>query len=127
MRRRAGVGAIQKKRLDAEKFRDKGSELAEHQLEQLSSQLQTFQTNLEVNKMFFFRLHNAGGPEKSSRIAGESRFTMCHVIQLEQIFSAYDKLETSVGGLFQSWHVTSNVQCRVHISKFCNALFDSIE
>jgi len=47
MRRRAGVGAIMKKKQDAEKFRGKANELAESQLAELSSQLQTFQTNLE--------------------------------------------------------------------------------
>jgi len=48
MRRRAGLGAIQKKKLDAEKFKNKADELAETQLADLSSQLQTFQTNLET-------------------------------------------------------------------------------
>ena len=47
MRRRAGIGAIHKKKLDAEKFKEKGNELAEHQLTELSGQLQNFQTNLE--------------------------------------------------------------------------------
>eukprot|EP00088_Acartia_fossae_P004367 TRINITY_DN11868_c0_g1_i1.p1 TRINITY_DN11868_c0_g1~~TRINITY_DN11868_c0_g1_i1.p1 ORF type:complete len:253 (-),score=36.83 TRINITY_DN11868_c0_g1_i1:300-1058(-) len=47
MRRRAGIGAIQKKQVNAEKFRGKANELAETQLKQLSSQLETFQTNLE--------------------------------------------------------------------------------
>jgi len=47
MRRRAGIGAIQKKRENAEKFKDKADALAETQLAELSSQLQTFQSNLE--------------------------------------------------------------------------------
>jgi len=47
MRRRAGIGAIQKKQLNAEKFKEKGDEIAEHQLKELSGQLQNFQTNLE--------------------------------------------------------------------------------
>ena len=47
MRRRAGVGAIQKKKQNTEKFREKGSELAAVQLQELSSQLGNFQQNLE--------------------------------------------------------------------------------
>jgi len=47
MRRRAGIGAIHKKKLDAEKFKGKANELAETQLVELSSQLESFQTNLE--------------------------------------------------------------------------------
>jgi len=47
MRRRAGIGAIQKKRIDAERFKEKGNELAENQLQELSGQLSNFQTNLE--------------------------------------------------------------------------------
>ena len=47
MRRRAGIGAIQQRKLDTEKFKEKGNELAEAQLKQLSSQLEQFQTNLE--------------------------------------------------------------------------------
>ena len=47
MRRRAGIGAIQQKKLGTEKFKEKGNELAEAQLKQLSGQLEQFQTNLE--------------------------------------------------------------------------------
>ncbi|XP_023330847.1 vacuolar-sorting protein SNF8-like [Eurytemora carolleeae] len=47
MRKRAGIGAIHKKKLDAEKFKGKADALAETQLVELSSQLQTFQINLE--------------------------------------------------------------------------------
>ena len=47
MRRRAGIGAIKQRKLDTEKFKEKGNELAEAQLKQLSSQLEQFQTNLE--------------------------------------------------------------------------------
>merc|ERR1712183_64686 len=47
MRRRAGIGAIQQRKVDSEKFKEKGNELAETQLKQLSSQLEQFQTNLE--------------------------------------------------------------------------------
>lgn len=47
MRRRPGVGAIQKKKLDAERYKDKGSELAENQLSEMSKQLETFRANLE--------------------------------------------------------------------------------
>jgi len=48
MRRKAGLGAIQKRKVDAEKFKDKANELAESQLADLSSQLEAFQTNLET-------------------------------------------------------------------------------
>jgi len=47
MRRRAGIGAIHQRRDNVEKFKGKANELAETQLAELSSQLQTFQTNLE--------------------------------------------------------------------------------
>lgn len=48
MRKRAGIGAIKQKQLDTEKFKEKGNELAETQLKQLSSQLEQFRTNLET-------------------------------------------------------------------------------
>lgn len=48
MRRRAGIGAIKHKNLVAEKFGEKGNELAEAQLEQLSNQLEQFRANLEI-------------------------------------------------------------------------------
>jgi len=48
MRRRAGIGAIKQKKLVTEKFEEKGNELAEAQLEQLSSQLEQFRANLET-------------------------------------------------------------------------------
>ena len=48
MRRRAGIGAIKHKNLVAEKFEEKGNELAEAQLEQLSNQLEQFRANLEI-------------------------------------------------------------------------------
>ncbi|PNF15283.1 Vacuolar-sorting protein SNF8 [Cryptotermes secundus] len=47
MRRRAGVGAIQKQKLEQEKYKDKGTELQESQLEQMSKQLEVFRGNLE--------------------------------------------------------------------------------
>lgn len=47
MRRRAGVGAIQKQKLEQEKYKDKGTELQENQLEQMSKQLEVFRVNLE--------------------------------------------------------------------------------
>lgn len=47
MRRRAGVGAIQKQRLEQEKYKDKGTELQENQLEQMTKQLEVFRANLE--------------------------------------------------------------------------------
>uniref|UniRef100_A0A1B6M4S6 Vacuolar-sorting protein SNF8 n=1 Tax=Graphocephala atropunctata TaxID=36148 RepID=A0A1B6M4S6_9HEMI len=47
MRRRAGVGAIQKQKLEQEKYKDKGTEIQENQLEQMSKQLEVFRNNLE--------------------------------------------------------------------------------
>lgn len=47
MRRRAGIGAIQKKKLDAEKFKDKGNVLAENQVKEMSRQMESFRANLE--------------------------------------------------------------------------------
>ncbi|XP_055679617.1 vacuolar-sorting protein SNF8 [Lutzomyia longipalpis] len=47
MRRRAGIGAIQKQKLEAEKYKDKGFEIQESQFEQMSRQMEVFRTNLE--------------------------------------------------------------------------------
>ena len=48
MRKRAGIGAIKQRQLDTEKFKEKGNELAEAQLKQLSGQLEQFRSNLEI-------------------------------------------------------------------------------
>lgn len=47
MRRRAGVGAIQKQKLEADKFRDKGTQLQDSQFEQMTRQVQVLKDNLE--------------------------------------------------------------------------------
>lgn len=47
MRRRAGVGAIQKQKLEAEKYRDKGTELQDSQFEQMVKQMDVLKENLE--------------------------------------------------------------------------------
>lgn len=47
MRRRAGVGAIHKQKLEAGKYKDKGSELQDSQFEQLTKQMDVFRENLE--------------------------------------------------------------------------------
>lgn len=47
MRRRAGVGAIQKHKLEQEKYKDKGNEIQENQFGQMSKQMEVFRTNLE--------------------------------------------------------------------------------
>lgn len=47
MRRRAGVGAIQKQKLELEKYKDKGNEIQENQFEQMTKQLEVFRVNLE--------------------------------------------------------------------------------
>lgn len=47
MRRRAGIGAIQKQKLEQEKYKDKGTEIQENQFEQMTKQLEIFRANLE--------------------------------------------------------------------------------
>jgi ESCRT-II complex subunit VPS22 len=47
MRRRTGIGAIQKQKLDQEKYKNKGNEIQENQIEQMSKQLDIFRSNLE--------------------------------------------------------------------------------
>uniref|UniRef100_A0A8D8SS52 Vacuolar-sorting protein SNF8 n=1 Tax=Cacopsylla melanoneura TaxID=428564 RepID=A0A8D8SS52_9HEMI len=47
MKRRVGIGAIQKQKLEQEKYKDKGSTIQENQLEQLSKHLNTFRDKLE--------------------------------------------------------------------------------
>ncbi|EDS34626.1 vacuolar sorting protein SNF8 [Culex quinquefasciatus] len=47
MRRRAGVGAIQKQKLDAERYRDKGTELQDSQFEQMVRQMEVLKEGLE--------------------------------------------------------------------------------
>ncbi|XP_030846214.1 vacuolar-sorting protein SNF8-like [Strongylocentrotus purpuratus] len=47
MRRAAGLGKINKHKLAQAKYKDKGSEIAEDQLNQMSRQLEVFRTNLE--------------------------------------------------------------------------------
>ncbi|CAL1300407.1 unnamed protein product [Larinioides sclopetarius] len=48
MRRRVGgVGAIQKQQLAQARFKDKGSEIADDQLQQLSKQMESFRSNLQ--------------------------------------------------------------------------------
>lgn len=47
MRRRAGVGAIHKQKIENEKYKDKGNEIQENQFEIMSKQMQIFRDNLE--------------------------------------------------------------------------------
>ena len=47
MRKRPGIGAIHKQRVEQERFRDKGTELQENSFEQMTSQMENFRTNLE--------------------------------------------------------------------------------
>ncbi|KAL5239514.1 hypothetical protein ACI65C_006924 [Semiaphis heraclei] len=47
MRRRAGVGAIQKQKLEQEKYKDKGTVIQENQFEQMTKQMEVFRGNLE--------------------------------------------------------------------------------
>merc|ERR1712071_606956 len=48
MRRRPGIGAIQKNKVQRERFRDKGTELQESSFEQMTLQMENFRTNLEI-------------------------------------------------------------------------------
>ncbi|KAL4706695.1 hypothetical protein ACJJTC_014450 [Scirpophaga incertulas] len=48
MRRRAGVGAIQKQKLEQVKYKEKGSEIQENQFQQMTAQLDVFRENLEL-------------------------------------------------------------------------------
>lgn len=47
MRRKAGIGAVHKQKLEAEKFKDKGTEIQDSQLEQMTKQMEVFRENLE--------------------------------------------------------------------------------
>jgi ESCRT-II complex subunit VPS22 len=47
MRRRAGVGAIHKQKLEQEKYKDKGTVIQENQFEQMTKQMEVFRANLE--------------------------------------------------------------------------------
>nr|CAG4646429.1 EOG090X09XM [Macrothrix elegans] len=48
MRRRPGIGAIQKQKLEQERFRDKGTEIQENVFERMTEQMEKFRTNLET-------------------------------------------------------------------------------
>lgn len=47
MRRRAGVGAVHKQKLEQEKYKDKGTVIQESQFEQMTKQMEVFRANLE--------------------------------------------------------------------------------
>lgn len=47
MRRRTGIGAIQKKKLDSERYKDKGINLSENQFSEMTRQMETFKSKLE--------------------------------------------------------------------------------
>lgn len=47
MRRKAGVGAIHKQKLEQERYKDKGNEIQENQFDQMTKQLEVFRDNLE--------------------------------------------------------------------------------
>nr|CAI5839122.1 unnamed protein product [Callosobruchus analis] len=47
MRRGIGLGAIQKQKLEQEKYKDKGNEIQENQFEQMVKQLEVFKVHLE--------------------------------------------------------------------------------
>lgn len=47
MRRKPGIGAIHKQKLEQERYKDKGTEINENQFEQMTKQMDIFRTNLE--------------------------------------------------------------------------------
>ncbi|KAF7987678.1 hypothetical protein HCN44_003541 [Aphidius gifuensis] len=47
MRRRAGIGAIHKQKLEQEKYKDKGTEIQDNQFDKMTKQMDIFRTNLE--------------------------------------------------------------------------------
>lgn len=47
MRKRPGVGAIQKRKVEQERFQDKGTELQDATFDQMTQQMEVFRTNLE--------------------------------------------------------------------------------
>lgn len=47
MRRRAGIGAIHKQKLEQDKYKDKGTEIQENQIAQMATQMNVLRTNLE--------------------------------------------------------------------------------
>lgn len=48
MRKRPGIGAIQKQRLEQERFRDKATEIQDNVFEQMTNQMEKFRANLET-------------------------------------------------------------------------------
>lgn len=47
MRRRIGIGAVHTHKIEAEKYKDKGTELEDSQFEQMTKQMEVFRENLE--------------------------------------------------------------------------------
>lgn len=47
MRRRAGIGAIHKQKIEQEKYKDKGTEIQDNQFDKMTKQMDIFRTNLE--------------------------------------------------------------------------------
>lgn len=82
MRRKAGVGAIQKQKLEQEKYKDKGTEIQENQFEQMTKQMETFRVNLEE-----FATKHKSDIKKNPRFRRE--FTeMCASIGVDPLASA---------------------------------------
>ena len=48
MRKRPGIGAIQKQKIEQERFKGKANEIQENLMEQMSIQMENFRTNLET-------------------------------------------------------------------------------
>ena len=48
MRKRPGIGAIHKQRVEQERFRGKATELQDNVFEQMTNQMEKFRTNLET-------------------------------------------------------------------------------
>lgn len=81
MRRRPGVGAIHKKNLENEKYKDKGTELQDSQFEQMTKQMEVFRDNLEE-----FALKHKNEIKKNSEFRRQFQ-EMCAAIGVDPLAS----------------------------------------
>lgn len=112
MRRRPGVGGIQKQKLDAERYKDKGSEISDNQFEQMTKQMELLKTNLEE----FAEKHKS---EIRKNPTFRTQFTeMCKAIGVDPLSSG--KGVWSVLGMGDFYFELS-----IQIVEICLALADS--
>lgn len=81
MRRRAGVGAIHKQKLEAEKYKDKGIEIQDSQFEQMTKNMEVFRENLEE-----FAAKHKNEIKKNSQFRRQFQ-EMCAVIGVDPLAS----------------------------------------